>query len=68
MHWSEAAHPPPSGECQSLTTSSVDLTRDARPDLHVANEFNRDAVCVNRGNGQFATVAVKRGVERDDQG
>jgi len=42
-----------SGQHWSLAASFVDLTGDDRPDIHVANDFNRDVVYVNRGNGTF---------------
>jgi len=35
----------------SLTTSFVDLDRDGRPDIHVANDYNHDVVYLNTGDG-----------------
>jgi hypothetical protein len=37
----------------SLATSFVDFSGDGRPDIHVANDFGRDTLYVNRGNGTF---------------
>jgi hypothetical protein len=37
----------------SLVTSFVDLTGDGYPDIHVANDFNYDAVYVNQRDGTF---------------
>ena len=40
----------------SLAASFADLTGDSRPDIHVANDFNRDVVYRNRGNGSFERI------------
>ncbi|MFB6121651.1 MAG: CRTAC1 family protein [Halobacteriaceae archaeon] len=37
----------------SLASSSADFTGDGLPDIHVANDFNRDKIYVNQGNGTF---------------
>lgn len=37
----------------SLAASFADLTGDGHPDIHVANDFNRDVVYRNRGDGSF---------------
>jgi hypothetical protein len=42
-----------SGAHWSLAASFADLTGDGRPDIHVANDFNRDVVYRNRGDGNF---------------
>ncbi|MCU4744021.1 CRTAC1 family protein [Natronoglomus mannanivorans] len=42
----------------SLATSFVDLTGDGRPDIHVANDFNRDIVYYNQGDGTFERVEL----------
>lgn len=36
-----------------LAASAFDLTGNGWPDLHVANDFNRDDLYVNRGDGTF---------------
>jgi len=40
-------------ETWSLATSFVDFTNDSHPDIHVANDFNKDIVYVNNGDGTF---------------
>jgi len=37
----------------SLATTFTDLTGDGHPDIHVANDYARDALLVNRGDGTF---------------
>lgn len=46
------------GHRWSLATTFTDLTGDGRPDIHVANDYARDAVLVNRGDGTFARREV----------
>lgn len=41
------------GTAWSLASSFVDLTGDGLPDIHVANDFNKDVVYVNKGDGSF---------------
>lgn len=41
------------GDRWSLATSFVDLTGDRQPDIHVANDFNRDVIYRNAGDGTF---------------
>lgn len=42
----------------SLAASFADLTGDGLPDVHVANDFNRDVVYRNLGNGSFERVEL----------
>ncbi|WP_136687852.1 CRTAC1 family protein [Halorhabdus amylolytica] len=41
------------GSRWSLATSFVDLTGDGYPDIHVANDYARDVLLVNQGDGSF---------------
>ncbi|MFB6150632.1 MAG: CRTAC1 family protein [Haloarculaceae archaeon] len=41
------------GNRWSLASSFVDLTGDGYPDVHVANDYARDVLLVNRRNGTF---------------
>jgi hypothetical protein len=49
----------------TLAASSVDLTGDGRPDVHVANDFNYDFVYVNRGNATFERVRLGERTNRN---
>jgi len=42
----------------STTASFADLTGDGRPDIHVANDFNRDYLYVNRGGTRFEADSI----------
>jgi hypothetical protein len=55
-----------SGERWSLGASFVDFTGDGRPDVHVANDFNRDVLYVNNGDGTFEQRLL--GAETDRNG
>lgn len=47
----------------SLAASWADYDRDGWPDLYVANDFGRNNLYRNRGDGTFEDVAAKAGVE-----
>ncbi|MFB6206009.1 MAG: CRTAC1 family protein [Haloglomus sp.] len=52
------------GERWSLAASIVDLNGDSHLDMHVANDFNRDTIYLNRGNGTFRTRRIN-GTDRN---
>jgi len=47
----------------SFAASWADYDRDGWPDLYVANDFGRNNLYRNNGDGTFADVAAKAGVE-----
>ena len=47
----------------SFAASWADYDRDGWPDLYVANDFGRNNLYRNRGDGTFEDVAAKAGVE-----
>lgn len=49
----------------SLATSFVDLTGDGWPDIHVANDFNRDILYVNQRDGTFDRVVLPARTDRN---
>lgn len=53
------------GDRWSLAASSVDLTGDGRPDVHVANDFNYDYVYRNQGNGTFELARLGERTNRN---
>ena len=54
-----------SGDRWSLATSFVDLTGDGRQDIHVANDFNRDVIYLNRGDRTFEQVLLGEETDRN---
>lgn len=54
------------GDRWSLATTFVDLTGNDRPDIHVANDFNRDIVYINEGDGTFERTEL--GMETNRNG
>jgi len=49
----------------SLATSFVDFTNDGLPDIHVANDFNRDVLYINNGNGTFMRRVLPKYTNRN---
>jgi hypothetical protein len=49
----------------SLATSAVDLNRDNRSDIHIANDYNEDVVYTNRGNNRFQRVEPGNATNRN---
>jgi hypothetical protein len=47
----------------SFSASWADYDKDGHPDLYVANDFGRNNLYRNNGNGTFTDVAAKAGVE-----
>ena len=54
-----------SGKRWSLATSFIDLTGDGRQDIHVANDFNRDVIYLNQGDGQFDQLILPEQTDRN---
>tara|TARA_B100000609_G_scaffold193248_2_gene184349 strand:- start:29249 stop:32458 length:3210 start_codon:yes stop_codon:yes gene_type:complete len=50
----------------TLAVTAVDINKDGRPDLYLANDFGRDQLFINRGHGTFKEVA--RRMKTDDRG
>jgi len=46
------------GSRWSTTASFADFTGDGRPDIHVANDFNRDYLYVNRNGSRFVPDSI----------
>ncbi len=46
----------------------ANLDDDDKPDVYVANDSSGNLLYLNRGNGQFAEVALKNGVAFDEDG
>lgn len=53
------------GKAWSLATSFVDFTNDGLPDIHVANDFNKDVVYVNEGDGTFDRKILSKPTNRN---
>ena len=53
------------GEAWSLAASFVDLNDDSSPDIHVANDFSRDVIYLNNGNGTFSREKMGYASRRD---
>jgi hypothetical protein len=46
------------GTSWSLAASFTDVTGDGYPDIHVANDYNRDLLYVNQGDGRFRRTVL----------
>ena len=53
------------GRQWSLTTSAADVTGDGYPDIHVGNDWSRDYLYVNDGNGTFARRSLGPNSDRN---
>ncbi|MFB6219285.1 MAG: FG-GAP repeat domain-containing protein, partial [Halobacteriaceae archaeon] len=53
------------GSQWTLTASFVDLTGDGHPDIHVGNDFGRDLLYVNEGDGTFRVVDAGPATDRN---
>ncbi|SFL43950.1 Repeat domain-containing protein [Halogranum rubrum] len=49
----------------SLAASFVDLNDDGLPDVHVANDYNTDAVYLNQGDGRFEQRVLRGNTSRN---
>lgn len=54
-----------SGARWSLAASFVDFTGDALPDIHVANDYNKDYIYINKGDGTFRPVQAGNDTDRN---
>lgn len=49
----------------SLAASFVDVTNDRYPDIHVANDFNKDVLYINQKNGTFERKVLGEYTDRN---
>ncbi len=53
------------GDRWSLAASMVDVTGNGLPDIHVANDFHRDVLYRNTGDGSFDRVELGESTDRN---